>query len=63
MNETLRSWAWTALAIMALLRAPNNVARFLGTDAGLFLLLLGYAELSDVQPDELLPSERVADAA
>jgi hypothetical protein len=48
---------------MALLRAPNNVARFLGTDAGLFLQLLGYAELSDVQPDELLPSERVADAA
>lgn len=63
MRETLRSWAWVALAMLSLLRAPNSMVRFLGTDAGLFLLLLGYAELSDVQPDELLPSERVADAA
>lgn len=49
--------------MLSLLRAPNSVVRFLGTDAGLFLLLLGYAELSDVQPDELLPSKNVADAA
>lgn len=63
MHETLRSWAWVALAMLSLLRAPNSMIRLLSADAGLVLLLLGYAEWAGVQPDQQQFDDKVADAA
>lgn len=63
MHETLRSWAWVALAMLSLLRAPNSMIRLLSADAGLVLLLLGYAEWAGVQPHQQQFDDKVADAA